>query len=44
VNGYLIPKRAALTWFDQGTPWANFVVEDVVYNADVKDYVRAKEL
>lgn len=44
VNGYMIPKRAALTWFDQGTPWANFVVEDVVYNADVKDYVRAKGL
>ncbi len=44
VNGYTIPKRAALTWFDQGTPWANFTVEDVVYNADVKDYVRAKGL
>ena len=44
VNGYMIPKRAALTWFDQGTPWANFVVEDVVYNSDVKDYVRSKGL
>jgi hypothetical protein len=44
INGYLIPKRAALTWFDQGTPWANFTVEDIVYNADVKDYVRAKGL
>ena len=44
VNGYTIPKRAALTWFDQGTPWASFMVEDVVYNADVKEYVRAKGL
>jgi hypothetical protein len=44
VNGYTIPKRAALTWFDQGTPWANFVVEDVVYNSDVKEYVRSKGL
>jgi hypothetical protein len=44
INGYMIPKRAALTWFDQGTPWANFTVEDVVYNSDVRDYVRAKGL
>ncbi len=44
VNGYMLPVRAALTWFDQGTPWAVFTVEDVVYNADVKDYVRAKGL
>jgi hypothetical protein len=44
VNGYVIPERAALTWFDQGTPWANFIVEDVVYNSDVNDYVRAKGL
>lgn len=44
VNGYLIPKVAALTWFDQGTPWAVFTVEEVVYNVDVKDYVRAKGL
>jgi hypothetical protein len=44
VNGYMLPRRAALTWFDQGRPWANFTVEDVVYNADVKDYVRAKGL
>jgi hypothetical protein len=44
VNGYLIPKVAALTWFDQGTPWAVFKVEKIVYNVDVKDYVRGKGL
>ncbi len=44
VNGYLIPKVAALTWFDQGIPWAVFDVEEIVYNVDVKDYVRAKGL
>ncbi len=44
VNGYLIPKVAALTWFDQGRPWAVFDVEEIVYNVDVKDYVRAKGL
>jgi hypothetical protein len=32
---------AAVVWFDQGTPWAVFSVEDVVYNADVSEFVRA---
>jgi len=31
---------AALTWFDEGTPWAVFHIESVVYNADVSEYVR----
>jgi hypothetical protein len=30
------------TWFDEGTPWAIFEVEEIVYNADVMEYVRAK--
>ena len=34
---------ATVTWFDDGTPWAVFTVEEVVYNVDVQEYVRAKE-
>ena len=41
-NGTTIPAVGAVTWFDEGTPWAVFTVEDVVYNADVQDYVQAK--
>jgi hypothetical protein len=34
--------KAALTWFDEGTPWVEFRVEEVVYNVDVRDYIRAR--
>lgn len=44
VDGHTIPTVGAVTWFDEGTPWAMFTVEDVVYNADVGDYVQAKGL
>jgi hypothetical protein len=36
-----LPAVGAVTWFDQGTPWAVFTVEEVVYNADVSQYIRA---
>lgn len=32
----------AAIWMDDGKPWAVFTVEDVVYNIDVKEYIRAK--
>jgi hypothetical protein len=31
----------ALTWFDEGTPWAVFTVEEIIYNVDVSNYVRS---
>jgi hypothetical protein len=30
------------TWFDDGTAWATFTVEEIVLNADVSEYIRAK--
>lgn len=41
VNGYVVPTVGAVTWFDQGVPWAIFTVEHVVYNVDVSAYIRA---
>lgn len=41
VDGHLIPATGAVTWFDQGKPWAVFTVEDVIYNADVSEVLRA---
>ena len=32
----------AAIWMDDGKPWAVFTVEDVVYNVDVSEYIRAK--
>ena len=40
VNGFEIPASGAVTWFDQGKPWAVFTVQDVVYNVDVQDEIR----
>ncbi|HET6598055.1 MAG TPA: DUF6544 family protein [Anaerolineales bacterium] len=42
VEGFNIAVMSALTWEDEGTPWAVFTVEDVVYNVDVEQYIRAK--
>jgi hypothetical protein len=42
VNGYLLPDVAALTWVDDGTPWAVMRVEDIVYNSDVSTIIRAR--
>ena len=38
---YLLPTVGSATWMDEGTPWAVFTVEEVVYNVDVSDYIRA---
>jgi hypothetical protein len=41
VGGQTTAARATVTWLDDGTPWADFRVEEVVYNSDVTEYVRA---
>ena len=41
-NGTLTPTTASVTWFDEGTPWAVFQVEDVRYNVEVEGYIRGK--
>jgi hypothetical protein len=40
VSGYQIPTAGAVTWFDQGRPWAVFTVEDIVFNTDVQELLR----
>ena len=40
-HGVTIPSPAATTWLDEGTPWAVWTIEDVVYNVDVSEYIRA---
>ena len=41
-HGVKIPSPAATTWLDEGTPWAVWTIEDVTYNVDVSEYVRAR--
>jgi hypothetical protein len=40
-HGIRLPSPAAVTWLDQGKPWLVMTLEDVVYNADVSQYIRA---
>jgi hypothetical protein len=40
VSGQQIPTTGAVTWFDQGRPWAVFTVEDIALNVDVQDLLR----
>ena len=36
LEGETVATRAQVTWFDEGTPWAVFDVEDIVYNVAVE--------
>jgi hypothetical protein len=40
----VIPHHASVTWTDQGTPWSEWTIEDVAYNVDVSEYIRASGL
>lgn len=42
IDEYTIPTVGAVTWFDEGTPWAVFTVEDIRCNVDVEAYIRVK--
>ena len=42
VDGRTVPVDAAVTWYEDGWPWAEFHVDSVVYDADVGEYVRAR--
>lgn len=41
-NGVQVPSPAATIWADEGTPWAVWTVEEIVYNVDVSEYIRAE--
>jgi hypothetical protein len=41
IDGHTLPAIGAATWFDEGTPWAVFAVEDIRHNVDVDEYIRA---
>jgi hypothetical protein len=42
VDGQTTAVESAATWFDEGTPWAVFAVEDIRYNVEVDEYIRAR--
>lgn len=42
AGGAELDAEAALLWLEQGSPWAYLKVEEIVYNADVAEYIRAR--
>lgn len=42
VDGWPAPLRTTVTWADEGSPWARFRTEEVIYNADLGDYIRGE--
>ncbi|MBS3754048.1 MAG: hypothetical protein KGY46_11785, partial [Anaerolineales bacterium] len=39
----LIPVDVALTWLDEGTPWAELSVDSIAYNIDVEEAFTARK-
>jgi len=39
-----LPKVGSVYWLGDSKPWAIFTVEEIVYNVDVEEYVRARGL
>ncbi len=43
-HGICVPSQATVTWLDQGSPWFELSVDEIVYNADVSQYIYARGL
>jgi len=43
-DGKLFASTGAAIWMDDGKPWAVFTAEEVIYNTNVADYIRARGL
>ena len=43
-HGMTLPRVMSVTWEDEGTPWATFTVDDLVFNADVSAAIRRRGL
>ena len=44
LDGYMLPVVTAVSWGDEGSPWAVFTVEEIIYNGNVDEYLRTKGL
>lgn len=42
IAGTPLSAAGSAMWLDQGRPWAVFRLEDIVFNVDVRAYVRAR--
>jgi hypothetical protein len=42
VEGLPVSAAGSALWLDQGRPWAEFFLEDIVYNVDVSEYIQRR--
>lgn len=42
IAGTKISAVGSATWLDQGKPWATFILDNVIYNVNVDQYIRQK--
>ena len=42
LDGQNTLLTGSVTWLDEGTPWAIFTVEELLFNADLTEYIRVK--
>lgn len=42
IDGHPVPTVAAVTWYEDGSPWGVLEVEEVALNVDVSEYVRSQ--
>jgi hypothetical protein len=42
IPGSVLSAVGSAMWLEDGKPWAIFTVEDIVYNVDVKEYIRQR--
>jgi hypothetical protein len=40
-DGRVLPRETALTWTDDGTPWAKLTTEEVLYTSEITGYLRS---
>lgn len=40
VDGHPVPTRATVAWANEVAPWADLQTESVIYNADLRGYIR----
>ena len=43
-HGIKIPSPSTILWRNQKVPWSEWHIEDVAYNVDVGEYIRARGL
>jgi hypothetical protein len=42
MDGFMIPQTGKVTWFDEGSPWAVFRVDELIINPSLEEYIHGE--